>query len=191
MMKGFVKGGPQGAPRGLLAYWVLHRVSVKPTYGFEILREIETKTEGAWRPGPGSVYPLLKRMVSHGLVESQKSKGDRADQRLYRVTAKGERQLSETKEMFLTLGKRWSSMRRIYVDLVDPDATAAFFVDGARNQFESAQAILDKNRVDLSEGDLRAILQEYSALLERQLAWVSSQRKGLDRKRAYSQRAPA
>jgi DNA-binding PadR family transcriptional regulator len=80
---------PQGAPRGVLIYWMLHRIARSPTYGYEILTEIEQKTEGAWRPGPGSIYPLLKKLASKGYVQVEPSKTGRTDQTKYKITPKG------------------------------------------------------------------------------------------------------
>lgn len=164
---------PQGAPRGLLVYWMLNRVSRSPTYGFEILREIEAKTEGAWRPGPGSVYPLLKRMVRQGYVESKTVKGEKADQHLYRITKKGSEHLKETIDMFRTVSKRWSSMRGIFVDLIQPEAVPEFILSGSRSQFELAKQIVEINSDKIAETDLRSMLREYSALLESQQSWVN------------------
>ncbi len=44
--------------------------------------EIETMSQGWWRPSPGSVYPLLDEMASEGLVSK------RADGK-YELTEKG------------------------------------------------------------------------------------------------------
>jgi DNA-binding PadR family transcriptional regulator len=172
MSRPFGRGGPQGAPRGLLVYWVLHRISVRPTYGFEILREIESKTDGAWRPGPGSVYPLLKKLASRGFIASEKTRGDRVDQRLYRITDKGAKHLGEARELFRTMAKRWGAMRGIYTDLVGTDETQAFLLEGARNHFEAAKAVLEKNQASLSEQESRTVLKEYAVLLEGQLEWA-------------------
>jgi DNA-binding PadR family transcriptional regulator len=164
---------PQGAPRGFLSYWMLNRVSRSPTYGFEILREIETKTEGAWRPGPGSVYPLLKRMVRLGYVESKTVKGERADQHLYKITKEGSENLRKAIGTFRMMSKRWSSMRGIFVDLVQPESVPEFVLAGSRNQFELVKRIIEVNSGRVPETDLRSMLGEYSALLESQLGWVN------------------
>ena len=52
------------APKGLLRYYILHKIAQKPIHGYEIIQDIDSKTEGAWRPGAGSLYPILKKLVS-------------------------------------------------------------------------------------------------------------------------------
>lgn len=164
---------PQGAPRGLLVYWMLHRISTSPTYGFEILKEIEAKSEGAWRPGPGSVYPLMKRMVQLGYVQSEGARGERGDQHLYKITKKGADHLAETREMFRLMGKRWSSLKGIFVDLIEPENLPDFVLNGLRKQFELSRELLERNRSRIPEGELHSALREYSGLLEAQQNWVS------------------
>ncbi|TMI28906.1 PadR family transcriptional regulator, partial [Candidatus Bathyarchaeota archaeon] len=53
---------PQGIPRGFLRLYVLHRIAARPAHGYGLLQEIENKTEGVWRPGAGSIYPILKEL---------------------------------------------------------------------------------------------------------------------------------
>jgi len=46
-------------PKGFLRYEVLKLLSEKPMSGSELMSEIEKKTNGYWKPSPGSIYPLL------------------------------------------------------------------------------------------------------------------------------------
>src|SRR6266480_4188987 len=58
------------APKGLLRYYILHKIAQKPIHGYEIIQDIDSKTEGAWRPGAGSLYPILKKLVTEGLIKA-------------------------------------------------------------------------------------------------------------------------
>jgi len=55
-------------------------------HGYEIIEELESRSDGAWRPSPGSIYPALRRMEGRGLVI-----GDDDDQgkRVYSITEDG------------------------------------------------------------------------------------------------------
>jgi len=53
-----------------------------PRNGAEIMAEIETMTQGWWRPSPGSVYPVLDDLTKEGLINK------REDGR-YELTSKG------------------------------------------------------------------------------------------------------
>lgn len=155
-----------------MVYWMLRRIAKSPTYGFEILKEIEVKSEGAWRPGPGSVYPLLKRMVRLGYLESKADGGGRTDQRLYKITRKGIDHLEERKDMFRMMGGRWSSLRGIFADLIEPEAVPDFILAGSRKQFELAKQIVSLNKSKIPDTEFRSMLKEYSLLLESQQNWA-------------------
>jgi DNA-binding PadR family transcriptional regulator len=40
--------------------------------GKEIILEAERRSEGAWSPSPGLIYPLLGRLLRDGLIEEGK-----------------------------------------------------------------------------------------------------------------------
>lgn len=37
--------------------------------GYQIIQEIATKSDGAWRPSPGSIYPTISQLEDEGLVD--------------------------------------------------------------------------------------------------------------------------
>ena len=163
---------PQGAPRGLLVYYILYMIAQKPVHGYEILQDIDSKTEGAWRPGPGSVYPLLKKLVTEGMIRA--SPASDSEQHVYRITAKGQEHLGEARQMFAEAGKKWTSMRRVFMELMDAKDLGTFFVDGTRAHFQIAQEMMESKIKNLSSSEARFILREYSLNLERQLEWCNS-----------------
>jgi DNA-binding PadR family transcriptional regulator len=55
-----------GVPRGLLRFLVLKLLNEKPMSGAEIVEEIERETGGKWKPGSGSIYPLLAWLQNKG-----------------------------------------------------------------------------------------------------------------------------
>jgi len=54
-----LKGHIAFVPKGFIRYYVLRLLSEKPMSGSEIMQHVEEKSEGRWRPSPGSIYPLL------------------------------------------------------------------------------------------------------------------------------------
>jgi DNA-binding PadR family transcriptional regulator len=59
-----------GVPRGLLRFLVLKLLLEKSMSGAEIVEEIERDTGGKWKPGSGSIYPLLALLQGKGYTES-------------------------------------------------------------------------------------------------------------------------
>ena len=56
-------------PKGFLRYYVLRLLSKKPMSGSEIMNEIEKRTDGRWKPSPGSIYPLLAWLQDKGYAK--------------------------------------------------------------------------------------------------------------------------
>ncbi|MFW9843677.1 MAG: PadR family transcriptional regulator [Candidatus Thorarchaeota archaeon] len=56
-------------PRGYLRYQVLMMLKEKPMSGSEIAEQIENETDGEYRPGSGSLYPVLKKLNESGFTE--------------------------------------------------------------------------------------------------------------------------
>ena len=176
---------PQGAPRGLLHYYILHQISRGPTHGYEISQYIEEKTEGAWRPGAGSVYPTLKKLLREGLIRASatpKSRGSETAQRTYEITPEGLKCLKEGKDMLASAGRRWAMMRGIFVDMMDPERISTFLVEGSRLNFQMSQEIVDSKISKLNMSDAEFMLREYALNLERQLNWTKTKLSELEKK---------
>jgi DNA-binding PadR family transcriptional regulator len=54
-------------------------------HGYLLSQRIAEKTQGAWRPSPGTVYPCLKSLVDRGLARASGS----GRRRPYRITPAG------------------------------------------------------------------------------------------------------
>jgi len=164
---------PQGAPRGLLFLYIMHKIAIKPAHGYELLQDIESKTNGAWRPGAGSIYPMLKKMVAKGYIEIESMEKGGTEQRVYSITPTGINFLHNTKKIFSGAGQRWSAMRGIFVELMDAEELTKFFTDGMRMQSDLAQEILTSKMDKLSKSEVEYMLREYLLVLERQLYWAN------------------
>jgi DNA-binding PadR family transcriptional regulator len=46
-------------------------------HGYEMIQEIEERTDGAWTPSPGSIYPTLQMLEDEGLISGQEIEGKR------------------------------------------------------------------------------------------------------------------
>ena len=54
--------------RGDIRTAVLAVLSEEPGHGYDVIQRLEDKTEGSWRPSPGSVYPMLQLLADEGLA---------------------------------------------------------------------------------------------------------------------------
>jgi DNA-binding PadR family transcriptional regulator len=72
---GFPRRGRAG--RGDVRAVALTLLDEQPLHGYQIMQEIAERTEGAWQPSPGSVYPALQQLEDEGLVRAEPTEGKR------------------------------------------------------------------------------------------------------------------
>ena len=70
---------------------VLVLLAEQPMHGYQIIREIEERTEGSWKPSAGSVYPTLQLLADEGLVSAEESNG----RKTYSLTDSGREEAAE------------------------------------------------------------------------------------------------
>src|SRR5207247_5288704 len=148
------------------------RIAERPVHGYEVSPDIESRTAAAWRPGAGSLYPILKKLESEGLIETDKIPREEATRRVYHITPKGDHSLAESKEMLANFQHRWSFMRKIFIELIDPENVASFFVDNSNRQFQLARELLESKASNIPERNIEYIWKEYEQGIERRLSWA-------------------
>jgi DNA-binding PadR family transcriptional regulator len=67
--------GRRGGRRNNVRAAILALLTERPMHGYEMIKEIDTRTGGVWSPSPGSVYPTLQLLEDEGLIASEESGG--------------------------------------------------------------------------------------------------------------------
>lgn len=80
---------------GELRLVLLKLIEEQPRHGYDLIRDIEERTSGAYAPSPGVVYPTLTMLEDMGLIEEQKAEGAK---KLYAITNAGQAHLTEREE---------------------------------------------------------------------------------------------
>ena len=94
---------------GELRLVMLLLMESEPRHGYEIIREIETRTGGAYAPSPGIVYPTLTLLEELGQVEAQATEGAK---KLFAITEAGKSHLAERRTEAETALARLDELRR-------------------------------------------------------------------------------
>jgi DNA-binding PadR family transcriptional regulator len=68
-------GRGRKARRGDIRTAALLLLAEEPRNGYQIMQEVQERSEGAWRPSPGSVYPALAQLEDEGLIRSEEAEG--------------------------------------------------------------------------------------------------------------------
>lgn len=74
------RGGPGDIRTAILASLV-----DEPMHGYQIIRAIEARTQGAWSPSPGTVYPTLQLLTDEELVSAEQV----GERKVYSLTDAG------------------------------------------------------------------------------------------------------
>jgi len=101
-MRPFGPGGPGGRRmrRGNVRAAILLLLEEEPRNGYQVMQELEQRSEGAWRPSPGSVYPAFQLLADEGLIQSESRDGGN----VYALTDAGRSYVEEHREQ---LGSPW------------------------------------------------------------------------------------
>jgi DNA-binding PadR family transcriptional regulator len=87
--------GPRGrgrkARRGDIRTAALLLLAEEPRNGYQIMQEVEERSEGEWRPSPGSVYPALAQLEDEGLIRTEEVDG----RKLFALTDAGRKLVEE------------------------------------------------------------------------------------------------
>ncbi|MCF2527580.1 PadR family transcriptional regulator [Yinghuangia soli] len=73
------------ARRGDVRASILALLAERPMHGYEMIREIAERTQDAWKPSPGSVYPTLQLLEDEGVIAGEESGG----KKLFALTEAG------------------------------------------------------------------------------------------------------
>lgn len=71
--------GPRGPRRGRKGGDVraaaLLLLAESPAHGYHLIQQIAVRSEGAWSPSPGSIYPVLQQLEDEGFIEFERIEG--------------------------------------------------------------------------------------------------------------------
>jgi len=149
------RGGRGGygrrAARGDIRAAVLLLLAEQPRHGYELIREISERTEGAWQPSPGAVYPALSLLEDEGLVVLTAEGGRRLASLTEAGSAHVAEHAAELGDPFAQATARTSRPERALRATVQGLHGAVWQLahSGDEAQVARAQAILDRATKDL------------------------------------------
>lgn len=126
----------KGMKVGAVSLWLLLLLAERPMYGYEIIKELEKKFSGYWKPKTGTIYPALEKLEKNRSVTSKVEFRDKTpDRKHYAITAKGQAELAESMV-------HWSKMAEII-----------------ETHWETHQAVF-RHKAEISREDLARVLSQ-------------------------------
>lgn len=161
--------------KGYLRIATLILLNKKPFHGYEIMKEINGRTRGFWKPTAGGIYPILKDLQKSGYVESEWVVQRKRKRRTYRITEGGKAVLERalTKE-----GQIANSMndliREFMRDVLDMKTVPmpripnffSVFLDERKEKPEDTVNVLESKRSQI-ENMIEALQKELGTINKR------------------------
>jgi DNA-binding PadR family transcriptional regulator len=157
----FGPGGPGGgrfgrgrkARRGDIRTAALLLLAEEPRNGYQIMQDVQERSDGVWRPSPGSVYPALQQLEDEGLIVSSAASGQTG--KVFELTDAGRAHVAERDaeaptpwdEMSSDIGEKAVGLAHIMREVAH--AFRQVMRTGSEGQIEQARKVLVTARRDL------------------------------------------
>ena len=113
-------------------------------HGYQIIREIEERSGGDWKPSAGSVYPTLQLLADEGFVTSEEANG----RKIYSLTEAGREDVAgaETSNLWASAGSGhgFAALPKAGIELAQ--AAAQVGRTGTPKQVQEAVTVLEEAR---------------------------------------------
>ena len=104
------------AQKGYIRMGVLILLNKKPSHGYEIMKEINSRTKGFWQPTAGGVYPILRDLEKSGYIKGEWQTQKNRKLKVYKITESGElilrRAIVKQAEIFNNIGSLFREFAR-------------------------------------------------------------------------------
>ncbi len=167
-------GGPGGgrfgrgrkARRGDIRTAALLLLAEEPRNGYQIMQEVQERSDGVWRPSPGSVYPALQQLEDEGLIRS--SEGGGGTGKVFELTDAGK----------TYVGERDAEAPAPWEQMSNHVSDQAVELAGTMREVASAFAQVMRTGSDTQIGEARKVLSAARRDLYRILADGDSESSG-------------
>ncbi|ASW54042.1 PadR family transcriptional regulator [Plantactinospora sp. KBS50] len=145
---GFGRGRGRGRRANVRAA-LLALLVERPMHGYEMIQELASRTGGAWRPSPGSVYPTLQLLEDEGLIEAAADDTGGGRKR-FTLTEAGQAEAAQAAEnppwaeFAEGTVNSWQEIRQSGFQAMD--ALRQVMLTGTDDQRERAAQVLDETR---------------------------------------------
>ena len=104
------------AQKGYIRMGVLILLNKKPSHGYEIMKEINSRTQGFWQPTPGGVYPILGDLEKSGYIKGRWETQKNRRLKIYKITQSGDailkRAITKQAQIFNSISSLFNEFAR-------------------------------------------------------------------------------
>jgi len=171
--------------KGYMRIALLILVSKKPCHGYEMMKRVEDRTEGFWKPTAGGVYPILQSLEKAGYIKGKWGPQKRK-RKIYHLTESGklilDRALLKHSQIAESMNTLFEEYARAVLDL-DPKAVtiprmpnpfSIFLEKEPKSKLEALE--MKRNRIQ----HMINMLQNELQTVDDRLAALNKQKQKLD-----------
>ncbi len=102
--------------KGELGLAILALLDEGPKHGYELMKSLEERSHGLYRPSAGSIYPTLQQLLDQDLVSAKEQEGGK---KVYELTDRGKEEVKKRAETIEEIwaradGDEWTGWRYAY-----------------------------------------------------------------------------
>lgn len=141
---------PRGMRLGAVSLWLMLLLSERPMYGYEIIRELEKRFSGFWKPKTGTIYPALEKLEKGALVTSRiEFMEEVPDRKHYALTERGMAELAQSMTYWIKMTELLENYREAH------ESISRYKVETTREEvskiLESFGSAIAKGTVEVSK----------------------------------------
>jgi DNA-binding PadR family transcriptional regulator len=171
------------AQKGYIRMGVLILLNKKPSHGYEIMKEINSRTKGFWQPTAGGVYPILRDLEKSRYIKGQWETQKNRRLKVYKITESGDQILRKAivkqTEIFNNIGSLFREFSRdvLNVEAVDdsmptiPSPFSAFLDEKVGEKRNLKQLQNERNHIYETVKNMRDRIK----LLDKKIAELKSE----------------
>jgi DNA-binding PadR family transcriptional regulator len=173
------------AQKGYIRMGVLILLNKKPSHGYEIMKEINSRTKGFWQPTAGGVYPILRDLEKSGYIKGHWETQKNRRLKVYKITQSGElilrHAILKQTEIFKNIGSLFREFSRdvLNIEAADvsmpamPSPFSAFLEEKAGGEENLKQLKHERNHIYESVKTMRDKLR----LIDKRIAEIKKEAK--------------
>jgi DNA-binding PadR family transcriptional regulator len=131
-----------------------------PVYGYSLADRVSDRTDGAWRPGAGAMYPALQSLVARGFARSERQ----GRRRVYAITSRGRKALGQIRQRRMGGPGAGPDLGLLWSEIASPGDPGQHLIRHLHHHLEAIREYLERDpqmkagRVSLRE-EVEAELQ--------------------------------
>jgi DNA-binding PadR family transcriptional regulator len=171
---------PHTVPRGLLRFYILRLLTEKPMKGYEVITEVEDRTDGFWKPGPGSIYPMLESLKTERLIRSAANPKRETSHRrgvILQITEKGREELNRFRDRLKQkMPARARSLYVLFSEIAYPgmEFDEITLAERKRDIQRLDSVFSEKYWTTISAEKKREFVEKYSKIVKEELELIRS-----------------